>query len=228
MYETRCKQVKIDAAQPHIAQRKEKTKHRSFDRVRTKPTHHPRYIQAEAKYKRASDEANRSRQILRDQVSDFEREKTRDLKNVFGEFLLSEMLFFSKSLEMYTQAYQELMTIDEEEVVEQLDDSMTSPVDSYGIIPDDSMNHCHDEQQEEVNSPKRMAQDWSGLVYVLVLLAWMWTYSPDRNGWERAEWEGEGDFFDQISTISSDSFTSPAKPCHLPYNYGLESMAQFY
>ena len=154
VYETRCEQVKVDAEQPILAQRREKTQHRSFERVRSKSPHHPRYVKAEAKYRRASDEVNRSRQILRDQVSDFEREKIRDLKQVFGEFLLSEMLFFSKSLELYTHAYQRLTEVDEEEAVEQLDDSM-SGVASYGTISDMGSNAAVD----DTSSLRRMAQD---------------------------------------------------------------------
>lgn len=115
-------------------------------------------MKAEAKYRRASDEVNRSRQILRDQVSDFEREKIRDLKQVFGDFLLSEMLFFSKSLELYTHAYQRLTEVDEEEVVEQLDDSM-SGVASYGTISDMGSTAVVDEAIISTSSPKRMAQD---------------------------------------------------------------------
>jgi len=170
VYETRCKQVKTDAEQPNLAQQKEKIKHRSFDRVKNKSAQHPRYIRAEAKYRKASDEANRSRQILRDQVSDFEREKIRDLKSVFGEFLMSEMLFFSKSLELCTHAYQQLMEVDEDEAINQLDDSM-SGVESYGMTgggkndeeEEDEEEEEEVEEVEEVSYPpsprRRMAQD---------------------------------------------------------------------
>jgi len=159
VYETRCEQVKMDAQQPVLAQRNETRQHRSFERVRRNATDrdHPRFVKAESKYRRASDEVNRSRQILRDQVSDFEREKIRDLKQVFGEFLLSEMMFFSKSLELYTHAYQRLMDVDEEEVVEQLDDSM-SGVASYGTMSDMGSNAA-DEEAAVTSSPKRMALD---------------------------------------------------------------------
>ena len=127
VYGTRCEQVRTEAQQPVVAQRIERVTHRSLVALQRckAPPQHPRYVKAEAKYRRASDEVHRSRQVLREQVSDFQREKIRDLKQVFGEFLLSEMMFFSKSLELYTHAYQRLMDVDEEEVVEQLDGSMT-------------------------------------------------------------------------------------------------------
>ena len=38
--------------------------------------------------------------------------------------MLSEMLFYAKSLEIYTHAYKELMQVDEDETIEQLQESM--------------------------------------------------------------------------------------------------------
>jgi len=124
VYETRCKQAKIDVKQHNIAHTKELTEHKSYERVRTKSTQQFQLAKAEAKFKKASEEANRSAQILNDQVTEFERQKVRDLKKVFGEFMLSEMLFYAKTLEIYTRAYQELMNVDEDINVQQLQESM--------------------------------------------------------------------------------------------------------
>lgn len=57
-------------------------------------------------------------------MSGFERQKIIDLKDVLGEFIMSEMLFYSKALELYTHAYQELMTVDEEKGIDHLQSSM--------------------------------------------------------------------------------------------------------
>ena len=46
--------------------------------------------------------------------------------------MLSEMMFLSKSLEIYTRAYQELMNVDEEEDVEQLQESMKLITHNFG------------------------------------------------------------------------------------------------
>ena len=133
VYETRCKQVMVDVEQPNVAYQKETSQYKSFEKVKSKSIQHHRLAKAEAKFKKASEEAIRSRQILCDQVSEFERGKVRDLKYVFGELLLSEMLFYSKALELYTRGYQELMKIDEEENIGQLQNSMNYTDDR--IIP---------------------------------------------------------------------------------------------
>ena len=124
VYETRCKQAKIDVKQHNIAHTKEMSEHKSFERVKGKSTQQFELAKAEAKFKKAAEEANRSAQILNDQVAEFERQKITDLKKVFGDFMLSEMLFYAKSLEIYTHAYKELMQVDEDETIEQLQESM--------------------------------------------------------------------------------------------------------
>ena len=103
VYETRCKQAKFDVKQHNIAHTKELTEHKSFEKIKTKSTQQFQLAKAETKFKKAAEEANRSAQILNDQVTDFERQKIRDLKKVFGDFMLSEMLFYAKALEIYTR-----------------------------------------------------------------------------------------------------------------------------
>ena len=132
VYETKCKQTKIDVKQHNLAHTKEVNVHKSFEKVKGKSTQQFQLAKAEAKFKKASEEATRSAQILIDQVSDFERQKTVDLKNVFGEFMLSEMLFYSKALEIYTHAYQELMNINEVESIDQLRKSMKLVSHEFG------------------------------------------------------------------------------------------------
>ena len=50
--------------------------------------------------------------------------------------MLSEMLFLSKSLEIYTRAYQELMNVDEDEDIEQLQESMKLTTHDYSSQQD--------------------------------------------------------------------------------------------
>lgn len=92
--------------------------------MKAKSTQQFALAKAETKFKKAAEEANRSANILKDQISDFERQKTRDLKKVFGEFMLSEMMFYTKALEIYTRAYQKLHEIDEDESIDQLHQSL--------------------------------------------------------------------------------------------------------
>ncbi|XP_066911529.1 CBY1-interacting BAR domain-containing protein 1-like isoform X2 [Clytia hemisphaerica] len=124
VYETRCKQARVDVKQHNTAHTKEVREHKSFENVKSKSTQQFELAKAETKFKKAAEEANRSANTLKDQISDFERQKTRDLKKVFGEFMLSEMMFYAKALEIYTRAYQELNEIDEEEGIDQLHQSL--------------------------------------------------------------------------------------------------------
>ena len=124
VYDTRCKQARLDVKQHNSAHVKEVKEHKSFENVKAKTTQQFELAKAETKFKKAAEEANRSAKILSDQMTDFERQKIRDLKKVFGEFMLSEMMFYAKALEIYTHAYQELSEIDEDENVEQLQQSM--------------------------------------------------------------------------------------------------------
>jgi len=124
VYETKCKQAKLDVKQHSVAHSKELNEHKSFERVKSRSNKQFALAKAETKFQKAAEEANRSAQTLNDQITDFERNKVRDLKKVFGDFMLNEMMFFAKALELYTHGYQELMNINEEEDVEQLQEQM--------------------------------------------------------------------------------------------------------
>jgi len=135
VYETRCKQARIDVRQHNSAHVKEVKEHKSYENVKSKSAQQFELAKAETKFKKAAEEANRSAKILNDQVSDFERQKTRDLKKVFGEFMLSEMMFYAKALEIYTRAYQEMNEIDEDESIDQLQQSMKFTPHQFGGQP---------------------------------------------------------------------------------------------
>lgn len=139
VYETRCKQARLDVKQHNTAHTKELREHKSFETVKAKTTQQFELAKAETKFKKASEEANRSAQILNDQISDFERQKIRDLKKVFGEFMLSEMMFYAKALEIYTRAYQELMDVDEDENIDQMQQSMTFSPHQFASSPQYSL-----------------------------------------------------------------------------------------
>lgn len=135
VYETKCKQARLDVKQHNSAHIKEVKEHKSFENIKAKTTQQFELAKAETKFKKAAEEANRSAQILNDQITDFERQKTRDLKKVFGELMLSEMMFYAKALELYTRAYQELMDIDEDENIDQLQQSMTFSPHQFAASP---------------------------------------------------------------------------------------------
>ena len=46
-------------------------------------------------------------------VGSSKKQKVKDMKTVFSEFIIIEMLFLSRASEVYTSAYQNIQKIDE-------------------------------------------------------------------------------------------------------------------
>nr|XP_034980735.1 protein FAM92A isoform X5 [Zootoca vivipara] len=80
--------------------------------------------QAESELQRASLDATRTSRYLEETIDNFEKQKIRDIKNIFSEFVTIEMLFHGKALEIYTAAYQTIQNIDENEDLEMFRSSL--------------------------------------------------------------------------------------------------------
>ncbi|XP_006884656.1 PREDICTED: protein FAM92A1 [Elephantulus edwardii] len=74
--------------------------------------------QAETELQRATMDATRTTRHLEETIDNFEKQKIKDIKNIFSEFITIEMLFHGKALEVYTAAFQNIQKIDEEEDLE--------------------------------------------------------------------------------------------------------------
>ncbi|XP_023776838.1 protein FAM92A [Cyanistes caeruleus] len=74
--------------------------------------------QAENELQRATLDATRTTRHLEETIDHFEKQKIRDIKNIFSEFITIEMLFHGKALEILTAAYQNIQNIDENEDLE--------------------------------------------------------------------------------------------------------------
>nr|XP_046274331.1 protein FAM92A isoform X2 [Scatophagus argus] len=75
--------------------------------------------QAESELQRATMDATRTTRQLEETIDEFEKQKIRDIKKIFGDFVTVEMSFHAKALEVYTLAYQSIQSVDEEEDLEQ-------------------------------------------------------------------------------------------------------------
>ncbi|EHB16393.1 Protein FAM92A1 [Heterocephalus glaber] len=73
---------------------------------------------AEAELHIASTDVTRTTRHLEETIDNFEKQKIKDIKNIFSEFITIEMLFHGKALEVYTAAYQNIQKIDEDEDLE--------------------------------------------------------------------------------------------------------------
>ncbi|XP_041320300.1 protein FAM92A isoform X3 [Pyrgilauda ruficollis] len=82
---------------------------------------------AENELHRATLDATRTTRHLEETIDNFEKQKIRDIKNIFSEFITIEMLFHGKALEIYTAAYQNIQNIDENEDLEVFRSSLYPP-----------------------------------------------------------------------------------------------------
>ncbi|KAL6478770.1 hypothetical protein MHYP_G00122030 [Metynnis hypsauchen] len=67
---------------------------------------------AEVNVQKASSNANRSTRQMEDAIIDFQRQKLEDVKRIFTDFIMVEMLFHSKALEVYTHTFNNMETMD--------------------------------------------------------------------------------------------------------------------
>ncbi|XP_060241988.1 CBY1-interacting BAR domain-containing protein 1 [Meriones unguiculatus] len=83
--------------------------------------------QAETELQRATIDATRTSRHLEETIDNFEKQKIKDIKNIFSEFITIEMLFHGKALEVFTAAYQNIQKIDEDEDLEVFRNSLYLP-----------------------------------------------------------------------------------------------------
>ncbi|XP_029447542.1 protein FAM92A isoform X2 [Rhinatrema bivittatum] len=84
-------------------------------------------IKAESELQRATMDAARISRQLEETIDTFEKQKIKDLKKTFCEFVNIEMSFHAKALEIYTAAYQHIDNIDEEEDIQVFRSSLHPP-----------------------------------------------------------------------------------------------------
>ena len=61
-------------------------------------------------------DATRTTRHLEETTDNFEKQKTKNIKTIFSEFITIEMLFHSKALDVSTTTYQNTQKIDEEDL----------------------------------------------------------------------------------------------------------------
>nr|XP_002127863.1 protein FAM92A-like isoform X1 [Ciona intestinalis] len=118
-YGRECKHTQNDLNTSFKARNRELKQHQQVEALRNKSPHDRHTItQAEAELQRRTVDVARTTQTLANTIDKFETKKIQDLKKIFSEFVKVEMLFHAKALELYTNTYNALQTIDEEEHIE--------------------------------------------------------------------------------------------------------------
>ncbi|XP_012270007.1 protein FAM92A-A isoform X2 [Orussus abietinus] len=124
-YATICKHAREDVRNTFTARDKELTKRRHFDRVRERnPRNRQMISQAESELMKATVEVSRVVKGLEEQIDSFERRKLHDMKSVLLEFVIIEMSFHAKAVELLTKAYRDIAEIDETKDLEEFREVM--------------------------------------------------------------------------------------------------------
>lgn len=135
VYETKCKQARNDVKNSSSLCTKEVKTFNTLEKAQLNSGNRSRVSKAQAEFQKASGEANRSLQILRQQMTEFESQKMRDVKKVFTEFARGEMEFCARALEIYTKAYQAINTINEDQDLDRFNQSLLVRHPTWGSAP---------------------------------------------------------------------------------------------
>ena len=126
IYKTKCRQAKDDVKSSLTALDNEVKKYKSLERLKTRSTSNASQVaRAQTEFQKASDEAGRSSRILHEQMEEFERAKIREVKQIFRDFIHNEIYFYAKGLELYTRAYDGLLSLNDENDIEEFRSSMS-------------------------------------------------------------------------------------------------------
>lgn len=119
LYGTVVKLKREDLKTTQSARNREAKQMQQLERTRQRnPSDRQIISQAESELQRATMDATRTTRQLEETIDEFEKQKIRDIKKIFGEFVTVEMTFHAKALEVYTGAFQNIQNVDEDEDLE--------------------------------------------------------------------------------------------------------------
>ncbi|CAO2581155.1 CBY1-interacting BAR domain-containing protein 1, partial [Lemmus lemmus] len=127
-YGTIVKMKRDDLKATLTARNREAKQLSQLERTRQRnPSDRHVIVSAETELQRATIDATRTSRHLEETIDNFEKQKIKDIKNIFSEFITIEMLFHGKALEVFTAAYQNIQKIDEDEDLEVFRNSLYLP-----------------------------------------------------------------------------------------------------
>ncbi|XP_065828700.1 CBY1-interacting BAR domain-containing protein 1-like [Oscarella lobularis] len=109
-----CKKAKEELRLRKNVLERELAKQRNLDRVTTREPADTtkKVLQARQEVSKARAESVRAQKAFEDHMINFEKKKIRDLRMALSEYIQAHMTFHGKALELYTVAFQNVLSID--------------------------------------------------------------------------------------------------------------------
>lgn len=123
-----CKSAKVDLKHTLAVRSREMVKRQHLEKFSTrKLKNYQQITQAEKEYLSAVNESRESSRALENKMELFEAQKLSEIKKVLLEFIKIEMVFHSKALELYTEAYNTVSEINVDSDMQTFRDCLRAP-----------------------------------------------------------------------------------------------------
>ncbi|XP_022820417.1 protein FAM92A isoform X2 [Spodoptera litura] len=127
-YETICKHAREELKHTMNVREKELARKKVLDKARERqPFNRQQVTYAESELLKASAEMSRTAKGLSEQTEFFERRKLQQLKTLLSNFVMIEMNFHAKAVELLTVAYQQISDINDKADLENFRRKLRSP-----------------------------------------------------------------------------------------------------
>ncbi|XP_045470236.1 protein FAM92A-A [Harmonia axyridis] len=128
-----CKQLKEEIKQIYNAKDRETSKKRQLDRIRERnPKNRQQIVQAETELIRATADLTKTVHLLEEKVIQFEKQKLHDIKEIFLDFIVTEIGYHSKALQILSKTYEGVSNIDEGSDLQSFKDYLLQPDPASG------------------------------------------------------------------------------------------------
>ncbi|KAG6450386.1 hypothetical protein O3G_MSEX006569 [Manduca sexta] len=127
-YESICKHAREEVKHSISVREKELARKKVLDKTRERqPFNRQQVTYAETELQKASAEMSRTAKGLSEQTEFFERRKLQQLKSLLTDFVMIEMTFHAKAVELLTVAYQQIADINDKADLENFRRKLRSP-----------------------------------------------------------------------------------------------------
>ncbi|XP_068621539.1 CBY1-interacting BAR domain-containing protein 1 [Battus philenor] len=127
-YEAICKHAREELKHTMNVREKEMARKKVLDKARERqPFNRQQVTYAESELLKASAEMSRTAKSLSEQTEFFERRKLQQLKSLLSNFVMIEMTFHAKAVELFTVAYQQIADINDKADLENFKRKLRSP-----------------------------------------------------------------------------------------------------